>query len=388
MVERFRHQKFSSSTLTTAGSRPILGQDMPADRLIDTNQADSLARCPGAAFVEAGDIDFRLAQHPAEIADKDPAYPDCAPAASAAAAPPPWASHRSQRCAACRRTVYPPASCRRGPPAPRSGSGSGNRRWFRYDFPVTLILRSFATSGALTMFTFSNLPSEQALQDDGGERLWCSPPRPHPHRHGNRRDATTPPTARRKRPAAQPASNRAAASAHLPPESARACSAHSPRAVDQVIRNLLRHLQGTFSCASLVEAPRCGVQMISSARTGDFLFAGSTANTSSPAPPTCPLAMASAKSSSTISPPRAQLMIRTPGLHLAKASLFRQLRVLVGQRRVDGDEIGSASSSSNSTFSTPSSCARSGSRKGSKATTFFSAPAPGRRRCCRYCRSR
>jgi len=77
----------------------------------------------------------------------------------------------------------------------------------------------------------------------------------------------------------------------------------------------------TASCASAVDAPRCGV----SVTLGNFLSSlaaarGSSSYTSSPAAATCPLLSAATSADSLMMPPRAQLKIRTPRLHFARAA--------------------------------------------------------------------
>ena len=75
-----------------------------------------------------------------------------------------------------------------------------------------------------------------------------------------------------------------------------------------------------LSCASSVDAPRCGdTTTLGSSKSGDSVH-GSLAKTSSPAPATMPSRMASASASSSTIPPRAVLMMRMPGLALANRS--------------------------------------------------------------------
>ena len=83
----------------------------------------------------------------------------------------------------------------------------------------------------------------------------------------------------------------------------------------------------TFSCASAVAAPRCGVQTTFSSANSGLSVAGSVSNTSSAAPATWPAAIASASAASSTRPPRAQLMMRTPCFVRASASRERMLRV-------------------------------------------------------------
>src|SRR3546814_2781299 len=57
---------------------------------------------------------------------------------------------------------------------------------------------------------------------------------------------------------------------------------------------------------SLVDAPRCGVEMKPGVPNSGEALAGSSVNTSSAAPATCPESSASFSAASSISPPRAQ----------------------------------------------------------------------------------
>ena len=75
-------------------------------------------------------------------------------------------------------------------------------------------------------------------------------------------------------------------------------------------------------------------------RTAGLPSAGSTSKTSTPAPATLPLFSAAMRSASTTRPPRAQLMMRTPSFILAIAVGVDDVARLVGQRRVQRDEIG------------------------------------------------
>ena len=116
--------------------------------------------------------------------------------------------------------------------------------------------------------------------------------------------------------------------------------------------------RATFSCASVVAAPRCGVQTTLSRPNRGESVAGSVSKTSSAAPATWPDLMASANAASSNRPPRAQLMMRTPCRVFASASRERMLRVA----SVSGVWMvmmsARASNVSSSTFSTPSSSAR------------------------------
>ena len=111
----------------------------------------------------------------------------------------------------------------------------------------------------------------------------------------------------------------------------------------------------TDSCASAVLAPRCGVNTIFGCeRNGKSAGGGSTSNTSSAAPATCPLSSAASSAPSSISPPRAQLTIRTPGLHSAsrRASSMCLVSGVSGMCM----EMKSARGSASSSWSTSSTC--------------------------------
>ena len=103
-------------------------------------------------------------------------------------------------------------------------------------------------------------------------------------------------------------------------------------------------------------------------------FAGSVTNTSSAAPAICPESSPSFSAASSISPPRAQLTIRTPFLVLARFSADRMLRVWSVSGVCSVMKSARASSSSSVTLVTPSSTARSSVRNGSNATTFIFSP--------------
>ncbi len=122
-----------------------------------------------------------------------------------------------------------------------------------------------------------------------------------------------------------------------------------------------------LSCASAVEAPRCGVATtLSKANSGEEVH-GSLAYTSTPAPPTRPSASASARACSSTRPPRAALTIRTPGLTME--SSFSPISPTVSGvfgRWMEMKSL-SRSSSSRPTRRTPSCAARAGWMYGSYA---------------------
>ena len=71
-------------------------------------------------------------------------------------------------------------------------------------------------------------------------------------------------------------------------------------------------MTATLIWASLVDAPRCGVTMTFGCSSSGLPTGGSFSKTSSAAPATLPDLNASSNAASSMMPPRAQLMIRTP----------------------------------------------------------------------------
>src|SRR5262245_49483228 len=130
----------------------------------------------------------------------------------------------------------------------------------------------------------------------------------------------------------------------------------------------------TFSCASVVAAPRCGVHTTLGWPNSGLSVAGSSVNTSKAAPATWPESSAARNASSSTSPPRAQLMMRTPFFIAAIALPSMMPLVLSVSGVCSVTKSARLSSSGRSTFSTPNSAARSGARKGSSATTFIFNP--------------
>ncbi len=124
-----------------------------------------------------------------------------------------------------------------------------------------------------------------------------------------------------------------------------------------------------LSCASTVEAPRCGVTTTLSKPNSGLSVHGSVTNTSSPAPATRPSLSASASACSSTRPPRAALMMRTSGLHSAssRAPISPVVSGVLG-RWIEMKSL-SRSSSSRSTSVTPSCAARAGWTYGSYASS-------------------
>ena len=95
------------------------------------------------------------------------------------------------------------------------------------------------------------------------------------------------------------------------------------------------------SCASAVDAPRCGVTTTSSRPNSGCSVIGSDGNTSSAAPATLPDSSAASSSASrSISSPRAQLTIRTPSFIAAKRLGVEPVDRLRGLRQVEADHVG------------------------------------------------
>ena len=111
----------------------------------------------------------------------------------------------------------------------------------------------------------------------------------------------------------------------------------------------------TLSCASAVDAPRCGVRTILGApRKGESAGSGSISKTSSAAPATRRSRNACASTASSTRPPRAQLMMRTPRFVFLSRAASRMWRVSA----VSGvcSEMKSALVSKSSSSSTSSTC--------------------------------
>ena len=95
-----------------------------------------------------------------------------------------------------------------------------------------------------------------------------------------------------------------------------------------------------LSCASLVEAPRCGVTTTLSRPNSGESVVGSTANTSSAAPPRWPSSSALASASSSTMPPRAVFTRRAPGFIRRELVLAEQPLGLRRPRQMDRHEVG------------------------------------------------
>ncbi len=96
----------------------------------------------------------------------------------------------------------------------------------------------------------------------------------------------------------------------------------------------------TLTWASSVEAPRWGVTSTAGCLTSGWSAGGgSGSKTSIAAPATLPAFSASSSAASSIRPPRAQLMIRTPGFIRGERRGADDVAGLGGHRRVQGDEV-------------------------------------------------
>ena len=84
----------------------------------------------------------------------------------------------------------------------------------------------------------------------------------------------------------------------------------------------------------------CGVATTCGSWASRHSFGGSTSNTSSAAPATCPDSIASASAASSISSPRAVLTIRMPRLHLASRVRVEEMPRFGRRRKVEADVVG------------------------------------------------
>ena len=112
-------------------------------------------------------------------------------------------------------------------------------------------------------------------------------------------------------------SHRATSSLTCPPDTLTASATNSPA---RALSTLAATSVPARSCASAVEAPRCGVTTTSGRSNRGLSVHGSVVNTSKPAPRMCPDRMASARACSLTSPPRAALMMICPFLAFANSS--------------------------------------------------------------------
>ncbi|SLI44755.1 Uncharacterised protein [Mycobacteroides abscessus subsp. abscessus] len=114
------------------------------------------------------------------------------------------------------------------------------------------------------------------------------------------------------------------------------------------------------SCASVVEAPRCGVTTTCGSSNSGLSVQGSVSKTSMPAARTWPEVIASASACSSIRPPRAALTMMTPFLVSASFSLLSRPLVSGVLGRCTEMRSARPSSSSSVTSSMPSWAARAG----------------------------
>mmetsp|Transcript_15136 Transcript_15136/g.26381 ORF Transcript_15136/g.26381 Transcript_15136/m.26381 type:complete len:258 (+) Transcript_15136:1385-2158(+) len=115
----------------------------------------------------------------------------------------------------------------------------------------------------------------------------------------------------------------------------------------------------TSYCASSVDAPRCGVPMIFGC-TDNFidtlsgcLLGGSSAKQSNAAPATLLSLIASSSACSSMTPPRAALMIRTPVFIACNRSLLMRFLVESKRGKCNVTKSATCSASSNGKISTP-----------------------------------
>mmetsp|Transcript_560 Transcript_560/g.1496 ORF Transcript_560/g.1496 Transcript_560/m.1496 type:complete len:362 (-) Transcript_560:44-1129(-) len=131
----------------------------------------------------------------------------------------------------------------------------------------------------------------------------------------------------------------------------------------------------TSSWASLVLAPRWGVQMTSGRPTNGWSAAGgSGSNTSRAAPATMPASSARASAASSITPPRATLMMRAPFLIFPNVSSPNSPLVSGVSGMCREKKSPAARASSKDTSLTPRALARSSDAYGSWAITVIPNP--------------
>jgi hypothetical protein len=132
----------------------------------------------------------------------------------------------------------------------------------------------------------------------------------------------------------------------------------------------------TFSCASSVDAPRCGVQITFGWPTSGLpAGVGSSTKTSRAAPPRCPESSAASSAPSSTMPPRAALTSSAPFFILPSASAPRMPLVSLVSGVWMVMKSARRRSSSRSHSSTPRRAAASRPMNGSKAMTFIFRPA-------------
>src|SRR2546427_9858231 len=96
----------------------------------------------------------------------------------------------------------------------------------------------------------------------------------------------------------------------------------------------------TLSCASAVDAPRCGVRTrLGALRNGESTWSGSTSKTSRAAPATCASCSALSSAASSTRPPRAQMMMRTPRFVFLQSRFIENVASFCGERRMQRNEI-------------------------------------------------
>ncbi len=179
-------------------------------------------------------------------------------------------------------------------------------------------------------------------------------------------------------PSARPASNAPSRSASgtngrtisdtsAPADTFTAYGTNSPRSAS---RTISATVVPALSCASRVDAPRCGVTTTRSDPKIGLSVVGSTANTSSAAPPSWPPSSAFASASSSTMPPRAVFTRRAPGfISDSSCSPIRPSVSLVRGRWIVTKSAWTSSASSVGITSTPISFARSDETYGSYAIT-------------------
>src|SRR5579875_126431 len=177
--------------------------------------------------------------------------------------------------------------------------------------------RSWANSGAFTYVTvFSTMSMKTPLSTASCSTLtsYCAI---SPRTSTSIRLARPPARAVKTRPSFSASGSPGRTSSAIgPPCTLTASGTNSPLSAS---RTDFATAVPAFSCASCVLAPRCGVTTTLGNSKSGLAVVGSVAKTSRPTPPTRPSLSAIASASSSTRPPRAALMMMTPGLTIANS---------------------------------------------------------------------
>ena len=216
--------------------------------------------------------------------------------------------------------------------------------------------RSAASAGALTNVTGSSMTEENNPRSAESRSTSTSSEASSPRTWTDNDTGSSVDSTPTSRPSLRTRSSHGATSSPTtPPPTLTASGTNSPASASFTLSATSVPAR---SCASPVDAPRCGVTTTCGSSNSGLSVVGSLANTSMPAPRTCPDLTASASASSSTSPPRAALTMITPGFVLASASLPISPAVSGVFGRCTEMKSARASSSSSVSSSMPSCAAR------------------------------